>query len=146
MSFLQFKGKAWLDEKGVREAVNQASVNPFAKAASMVEREAKISMKRGGGKKGTPSPAGDPPNVQSGVLRGSIKTEKSTTGIWRIGPTLIAWYGKIHEFGGRHHPRRPFMRPALERVRKFFPQLFKNLPISKTPAGRKLNRSRRPFK
>jgi hypothetical protein len=44
-----------------------------------------------------------------------------------VGPTLTAWYGKLHEFGLGHFPARPFMRPALNLALREIPTLFRNL-------------------
>jgi len=124
-------------------AVRGASIAPVRKAAMMVEREAKASMKAGGrGKarrqKGTgkflaglryPSPPGTPPHVQTGALRASITwalVGGLATGVSAVvGPTVK--YGAVHEYGGKHTPKRPFMRPALLRVRNRMPQLFRGV-------------------
>lgn len=132
----------------VVQAVAQAKGDPEMKAGLLVEREAKLSMHKGGrfegprgGKMRIPSEPGDPPNVQTGNLRGSITTARENDLFGRVivGPTRAAWYGRLHEHGGRHHPKRPFMRPALVEVRQKFPALFLGLKLAKTPAGQKLN-------
>lgn len=149
---IDMKPKTWMNSKQVVSAVKQASVPRIKKAAFLVEREAKLSMKAGGrstgsrgGMVGTPSKPGDPPHVQTGNLRASIQT--AVTGLLSaiVGPTLQAWYGRIHEFGSKTRRKRPFMRPALERMRKQFPALFKGLKISRTPSGTLLNRAKGPL-
>jgi hypothetical protein len=146
-----FTSKTWLDAKAVREAVKEAKVKPLAKAALLVEREAKASMKEGGrtkqkgprgGKIQIPSPVGTPPHVQTGTLRASIAIAKTMHETYLVGPRSIAWYGRVHEFSKRF-PRR-FMFPALVRERRKFPALFKNAPLANTRAGRKLNSSKGP--
>ena len=119
----------WLDAKGLLKAVERASVEPLSKAALLVESEAKTSMSIGGGKAKTPSAKGTPPHVQTGNLRASITTGRLLNGNWIVGPTRNAFYGKIHEFGGRFHPMRPFMRPALLKTRTRFPSFFKGARI-----------------
>jgi HK97 gp10 family phage protein len=136
---ITMRAKSWLDVRGVREAVAQASMTRFAKMALMVERAAKVLMKAGGGAKHTPSPVGQPPHVQTDNLRSSIQTARTFFGTYVVGPTTVAWYGHLHEFGGRNHPPRPFMFPALLKVAARFPGEMGNLNLVGTPAGRRLN-------
>jgi hypothetical protein len=162
-------GKMWLDERGVRDAVRQASVDPLFKCGESVRATAIRSMK--GGRKApsegedperVPSAPGSPPNRQDAILANSIQVEKDKGGrIVRIGPTVI--YGRIHEFGGvipvtpkmrgflawkyGWHvktdkivmPKRPFMRPALISASRSFPPKFRHLKLASTRAGRRLN-------
>lgn len=132
---IQFKCKTWMNAQGVAEAVKKASVDPLDKAAMLVESEAKRSMKAGGGSAHIPSTPPDPPHVQTGNLRASITWASIRSGLSRIiGPTTVAWYGMIHEFGGRYgnayFPARPFMRPALKVCHQKFAELFKGLRLS----------------
>jgi len=164
---ITMKSKTWMDEKGVRKAVKEASVKPIYKAAASVRTEAIRSMK--GGRKApskgakpepVPSVAPAPPHRQTSVLANSIQIEMDGTTA-RIGPTVK--YGRIHEFGGLipvtakmrgyllyafgwsvkadaiHMPARPYMRPALARAKVKFAKLFRNLPLASTKAGRRLN-------
>ena len=57
-------------------------------------------------------------------------------------PVLMDMAGEVHFVLVKSVtiPKRPFMRPALQRAKKKFPALFKNLPIANTKAGRWLNR------
>lgn len=132
MVMVTLRPKSWLDIVGLRKAVQKASIEPLAKAALLVETAAKTSMRTGGGKVRTPSKSGVPPHVQTGNLRASISHAREHGGTWVIGPTRQAWYGKIHEFGGRRHPARPFMRPALTRASQSFAQFFKGGKIKFT--------------
>jgi len=132
------KVKWHLDEKALIEAVQKAIIEPLEKCALLVEGSAKESMKQGGrsagprgGKKQTPSTPGNPPNVQSGNMRGSIRIQKTERKTFIVGPTRMALYAKAHEYGGRHHPKRPFMRPALLRMIRKFPDQFKNLQLKR---------------
>jgi HK97 gp10 family phage protein len=53
--------------------------------------------------------------VLTGTLRRSIHTVMSLGGLRAvIGPSVL--YGKFVEFGTRHVPPRPYLRPAYERV------------------------------
>ena len=159
------KTRVKLYPKEVRAAAADAAIKSLMRCGALVERDAKKSMHKGGAsrlprigggdtKTGSkyvtvrePSPPGSPPHVQRGTLRNSIThAYDKTLGTVIVGPTSIAWYGQIHEYGGRYgralFPKRAFMAPALTRVRKRFPAMFRNLPLSKTTAGRKLNARR----
>ena len=137
---ISMRSETWLDVAGVQKAVQQAQVSRIDKAALLVEADAKQSMKAGGGGKGVPSPAETPPHVQTGNLRASITHARTPQGTQLVGPTRMAWYGRVHEFGSaRHKNKRPFMRPALMRMMKKFPMLFRKLPLGRTSAGRRLN-------
>lgn len=137
------KPRFWLNKAAVLTCVKQAQISRLHKCALLVERDAKMSMKKGGrvaGRKtGVPSEPGTPPHVQTGNLRASISIGQTPYGTCLIGPTRQAWYGKIHEFGGRYHPPRPFMRPALWRMKGQFALLYKDMNLASTPMGRILN-------
>jgi HK97 gp10 family phage protein len=145
----RFKGRFWLRDKEVVAAVRKASIEPLMKCGLLVESAAKRSMKKGGGGGATAGGAnvyynsdvgryvkasapGTPPHVQTGNLRSSIAVSSGNYGgrhVVAVGPTLEGWYGVVHEFGGKRHPPRPFMRPALESQRKKFPMLFKGIKL-----------------
>jgi len=76
-----------------------------------------------------PSAPGTPPHILTGNLRSSIKTEEDGD-VVVVGPTTTAWYGVVHEFGGRFHPARPFMRPALQQCATEFAPLFAGLDFT----------------
>lgn len=147
-----YKVRVALDAKGVKSAVVEASEKGLMMAGALVEREAKLSMRQGGKQKGKgplggklrgiPSEPGTPPHVQTGNLRASITHALASAGIVIAGTTPAAWYGKIHEHGGRNHPRRPFMRPALIAASPKFAALFKSMNLAATKAGRQLNQKR----
>jgi len=144
-----------IDIKGVLKAVQQAGgygrgsgpsgdpKNALFRCGLEVEREAKLSMKTGGGRRGSPSSPPSPPNVQTGNLRASIATAVTEKGAVIVGPSKQAFYGRFHEFGGefggRNFPARPFMRPAFNKVIKNCKLNFRNLPLANTPTGRSLN-------
>ena len=130
-----------IDDEALKSMILKSEVAPVRRCALLVERAAKISMRKGGRsrvglKSGKASTPPDPPNVQTGNLRNSITfaiipiRRGITQGVSAIvGPTRTAWYGKIHEyggeFGGRNYPARPFMRPALARVQSEFANEFR---------------------
>jgi len=119
-----------IDIAGVSATVRQAADPQLQAIAFEVEREAKQSMRSG-----AVSKPGQPPGVRTGNLRRNIKTEKTEIGTYLVGPTKAAPYGAALEFV----KNRPFMRPALERIRRRFVSFFKNLPLARTRAGSKLN-------
>jgi len=107
-------------KRAVRAAVPESAL----RCAIIVEGDAKALMRIGGGIAHTPSKEPKPPHVQTGTLRASIRSAKTATGAV-VGPTES--YGAVHEFGGRHHPKRPFMRPALDKAKPRFAKQFKNM-------------------
>lgn len=134
------------DEPTVRKLARDLAVKPLVACGALVEGEAKRLMKKGGRRKtkkgkwrGIPSTPPNPPHVQQGILRSSITHALTPEGSVIVGPTRIAWYGRLHEFGGRHHPMRPFMHPALANARSKFADKFKEINLAATPAGRRLN-------
>lgn len=121
-----------IDKVRLAAAMKRASIAPLMKCGLLLEREAKVSMKKGGRragfKTGVPSAPGTPPHVQEGTLRASIEhAADMSKGTVVVGPT--EWYGKIHEFGGRKHPKRPFMIPAFMACKAKFVFLFRNLRL-----------------
>lgn len=111
--------------KNVTNAVRAASAGRLMKAALTVEKTAKVLVSVGGGRDHEPSAAGDPPHVQTGNLRSSIRTEVLTPIQVVVGPTV--YYGKYLEYGTRHMAKRPFMRPALLDSMALIPNLFRRL-------------------
>jgi len=150
---VNMKGKVKWHGPLVRQATQEAANKPLLQCAALVMADAKKSMKRGGlvkwsnddvsMEKGVPSTPPDPPNVQRGNLRASIVYALTRVATAIVGPTRMAWYGKVHEkggeFGGRNYPARPFMLPALHRMKAKFPELFKKAALAHTKAGRILN-------
>jgi len=160
------KSETWLNAREVRQAVNEAVIEPLDKAALLVKTAAQESMKMGGGTEKNSSAPGDPPNVQSGNLRNNIDWAREGDTNRVIGPTTTAWYGRVMEYGAVikvtykmrwflglamdiwlkkstktiHIAPRPFMHPALDRSRGAILKLFKNLKLADTPTGRRLNR------
>ena len=130
-------------------AIQEKTDKALLKCGALVEREAKKSMRKGGRRKGPrggkvrePSAPGTPPNVQTGNLRRSITYARIAKNRVLIGPTPMAWYGKLHELGGqfgrRYFPQRAFMIPALERARERFASIFMSEKLADTEMGRKL--------
>lgn len=60
---------------------------------------------------------------RTGRLRASIAVDRRLVpSAIEIGTDVV--YGAVHELGGRFHPRRPFLQPALEDARLRFGDLF----------------------
>lgn len=162
--------KSSLNVEEVKRRVRAAKVARVAKCAALVEADAKRSLSRGGAVPGTAKPgekkvptvyksgpAGQPPRLRSGNLRASIKYGKTPIDSYVVGPTITAWYGRVHEFGVKilvtrkmHYylglalgiwvpigttitiPKRPYMGPALRNMASKFPSLFADLPLGGT--------------
>lgn len=103
--FVSTTTKTWLDVKGVRAAVKQASPSRLFAAGAHVQQVARSSMK-GGYSSGEddeliykPSEPGQPPHAQHGGagLKGSIQVALTPKPSSLVGPTVI--YGRAQEFG-----------------------------------------------
>jgi len=143
-----------LNLEQVKARVKKATVKPLAKCAAIVEAAAKRNLSKGGKKKvpaankrddkgrflkheiiTEPSAPGEAPHLQTGNLRSSISSAPTQEGTYVVGPTAAAWYGQVHEFGGKNHPKRPFMRPALIESADKFPEQFGNLDLGGSVTG-----------
>ncbi|MFM8216585.1 MAG: hypothetical protein ACKN82_18365, partial [Pirellula sp.] len=81
----------------------------------------------------TASMPGTPPNTRQGQLkRAIVYAIDKQRGIATIGPdiSVVGTAGKAHEFGGKfrkeRYPKRPFMGPALDKVKDRLPPLWAN--------------------
>lgn len=73
-----------------------------------------------------PAPAGEPPAVQSGRLKNSIRHYQIAPKKWAVEQDdRVAPYGKHLEYGTADMPARPFFRPAIYRSVKRLPKLMK---------------------
>ncbi|MCX7805041.1 MAG: hypothetical protein N3A38_07595 [Planctomycetota bacterium] len=163
---LHAKVRLAMTPEAVIEAVMAAKVGPLERCALLVEAEAKRLLSRGEKGERPPegdatrgpyryrsSPAGQPPFLRTGNLRASIRHERTARGTYIVGPTNVAWYGRVHEFGAAIAvtprmrgflrwkfgwnvspkttrivvPKRPFMRPALDNCRARFPEQFRGM-------------------
>ena len=127
---LRFKS----NHKAVISQVEKESKKRIVQIAALIEAKAKISLDveaptvtgPDGGEMRIGSTPPKPPHKRLGILANSIKFELKRGGLSAIvGPTVS--YGKVHEFGGRNHAARPFMRPAFRSIRQKFRQIFKGL-------------------
>jgi hypothetical protein len=109
----ELRSESWLNKEEVIKRVRAGAVEATAKAALLVEAEAKRMLNKGAGtvagrddqgkfvktttfKSG---PAGEPPRKRTGNLQNSIQSAKTPEGTYVIGPATTAWYGRVHEFG-----------------------------------------------
>ncbi|QQS25153.1 MAG: HK97 gp10 family phage protein [Actinomycetota bacterium] len=125
-------GYVKLDEAGLRQMFEspQGPLGKYlTKVAVRIDREAKQSMKGGSGRtyrrgKVThrASAPGQPPAVDTGRLRSSITHELGAKGpvlVARVGTNVT--YAKHLELGTSKMRPRPFLRPALAKVRGMQP-------------------------
>ena len=108
--------------KEVMKRVERGTIDSAVKCAVIVADEMKRLLSVGGGSRHAPSAPGQPPHVQTGALRASVRFAKTKRGA--IAGTL-EWYGRIHEFGGRNHPKRRFALPALRNTQHRFPAQYR---------------------
>lgn len=93
--------------------IESAMAEIVAKVGHDIEREAKDSME-GGGFPHVPSAPGQPPHVDSGNLKDSIRFDM--TGQLEGEVAAAAEYAAYLEFGTAHMAARPFMTPAVDHV------------------------------
>jgi hypothetical protein len=114
----------------VQQKARQGSFRSIGHAAAAIRLTAKRSIRR---RKG-PSAEGQPPNTHTRRLPQSIvfAAEKQGAGYAIIGASaeIIGQGASPHERGGRFrgqtYPKRPFMRPALDKLRGRLPAFWAN--------------------
>lgn len=133
--------------KQVFTLVTKANVAAMQKAAFVVEADVKTHFTlQGSGRKYTrrgiehiASMKGQPPAIDTGILRSSIMSDVEVVGmnvIGKVGPDveLLAAktpvgtdikYGLYLEVGTVNMSPRPFLRPALKRTARKVKQIFK---------------------
>lgn len=130
----------------VLRKVQYATAQNLAKAGALIRavarasilkknRKAKRRKKRGGAvtarSSRNASKPGTPPHTRRGRLRNAIVFDVENGNVV-IGPTanLMDASAEPHEYGGMYkgemYPARPFMGPALERVRDRLPSFWKD--------------------
>lgn len=90
-----------------------------------------VAKKFGVTDKARSSEPGQPPGLRTGTLRRSIQIDRSQNKGDRpfvlTGSNLV--YSRIHELGGPHHPKRPYLLPGLrvsaDPVRKAIAAIFR---------------------
>ena len=135
------KTAAYVVEKDAKESIQkQAEGNLYYIGRSKKTRRRTWYKKPGKGRKEhRASRPGEPPAIDTGILRSSIMSEVEETGmnvIGRVGPDVeyIAAkapigtnveYGYYLETGTAKMEARPFLRPSLHRTRKEVVRIFK---------------------
>lgn len=132
----------WHGQK-VFTLATEANIKAMQKAAFVVEGYVKNHFtKQGSGRKYskyTASRAGQPPAIDTGILRSSIMSDvkvKALNVIGRVGPDIELIgaksdagtdvnYGLYLEVGTKNISKRPFLRPALRATRKKVKAIFK---------------------
>lgn len=82
----------------------------------------------------SPSSPGQPPGVDTGTLKNSIRTGKVKARVYKtIARTDYAAhleYGTTNKDGSTRMAARPFMRPAVERTKKAIPSIVAELKLT----------------
>ena len=111
----------------VKRKAQQGNFKSLGHAAATIRLVARRSIRR----RQTAAMPNSPPNTRRGQLKRSIMYAiDKQRGVALIGPDfdVIATAGKAHEFGGKfrreHYPKRPFMGPALEKVKDRLPPMW----------------------
>ena len=113
----------------VKAKAQRGNFKSLGHAAASIRLVARRSIRR---RKSAAMP-GTPPNTRRGQLKRSIMYSlDKQRGVAIIGPDfdVVGAAGKAHEFGGRfrreRYPKRPFMGPALEKVKDRLPPMWAN--------------------
>jgi hypothetical protein len=119
------RARTRFDAGKVRSRVKKANIESLGHAGATIRLTARRSIRK---RKG-PSAPGTPPHTRQGQLRRAIvyAVEKREERVV-IGPeyAVVGPAGMPHEFGGRfrgqRYRRRPFMGPALMKVKDRLPR------------------------
>jgi len=130
--------KMHLQTNLIKQLLGEISISQCSMIAEMIRDEAKRSMKVArNAPNGPPSRPGTPPHIETGKLHAAIRRRV------RGNKVIVAaevMYGEIHEFGGRYHPKRPFLRPAAMRVRRRLGRKLAGIDIASYPSGARLKK------
>jgi hypothetical protein len=119
------KSKTTFDPKKVLRAAKNGSIQSLGHGGAAIRLAARRSIKTSA-KESAP---GTPPNSRKGQLKRAIvyAVEKEQQRVV-IGPDqgVVGTSGAAHEFGGQYkkqrYEKRPFMGPALEKIKDRLPQ------------------------
>ena len=112
------------DQGKIRRATDRANRKNLFRAAASIRLTARRSIRR---RKG-PSRKGTPPHTHTGRIKKAIMFAVESNDNAVIGPTVerIGQAGGAHEHGerfkGDRFDKRPFMGPALEKMRTKLPK------------------------
>lgn len=111
----------------VRNKAQQGNFKSLGHAAASIRLVARRSIRR----RQTAAMPGSPPNTRRGQLKRAIMYAiDKQRGVALIGPSfdVVGTAGKAHEFGGsfrrERYAKRPFMGPALEKVKDRLPPIW----------------------
>jgi len=111
----------------VATKAQQANFRNLGHAGAAIRLVARRSIRR---RKAASLP-GTPPSTRRGQLKRAIRfAVDKQRGVVLIGPDfdVVGTAGKAHEFGGRfrreRYPKRPFMGPALDKVKDRLPSMW----------------------
>lgn len=148
----------FFDRQAVLDQLTPAETEILSKFGAFVRQRAMTSIRKAN-KKGTPSSPGTPPRSHDKYTKGGGRAEHllrklmffgydRSTRSTVIGPAVInkpTGAPGLCEFGGTvsrpkasgrfvtvTYPKRPYMRPALEREKPKFPQLFSGMLNGRT--------------
>ena len=113
----------------LRKKAKQGNITSLGHAGAAIRLTARRSIRR----RKKASLEGTPPNTRRGQLkRAIVYSVEKNRGLVVIGPQkdVVGTAGKAHEFGGRYrreqYPKRPFMGPALAKVKDRLPPMWAN--------------------
>lgn len=125
-AWLRIKLRYEDETEKVKDRTRKASFQSIKHAAGAVRKTAQRSIREA--PKGKASPPGKPPRTRGKRrLRESIGYHVESPLEAIVGPTRfrVGESGAAHEFGGKfrgdEYPARPYMRPALEKMRSRLP-------------------------
>lgn len=123
------KVKTVSETQKVVNKAKQANITSLSHAGGAIRLTAARSIKR---RKG-PAPPGQPPHTHTRRLPKAIQyAVEPRRQVVVIGPNVerFGTAGAAHEFGGRfrgaYYEKRPFMRPALEKIKSRLPTFWRN--------------------
>lgn len=105
----------------VRKAAKKANLTSLRHAAAALRLQARGTIRKRP-RSGKPGRPGGPPRTRAGQLKRSILFDADTDrAIIGASAGFVGESASAHEHGGRYrgrlYPERPFMRPALEKLR-----------------------------
>lgn len=115
------------ETKKVLAKAKQGNFKSLGHAGAAIRLTARRSIR----KRKTASPEGQPPSTRRGQLRSAILFDvDKQNDLVVIGPSYskVGASGSAHEHGGKYkrqrYPKRPFMGPALEKIKDRLPKLW----------------------
>ena len=121
------RAKSKWNGRRVQRAASEGTFRGLAHAGAAIRLAARRSIRRSA----KPSMEGAPPHTRRGLMKRAIlySVDKRRERVV-IGPahSIAGPSGGVHEFGGRFrkrmYPRRPFMGPALIKLRNRLPKMW----------------------